>query len=181
MGKLRYKRTYIYNYLRITLFEFHRRSLSLNAISYKALQMDNNNRQTAEGHILMPGQVIGGDWRTQLQQDSRHRIINKITETLKRHLPFSGEEGLQELNKIAVRFEEKIYTAATSQSDYLRKISLKMLTMETKSQNSLNSKNPQDTVLAAAGQYLLTDDPEISNLSSALLNMPPLGSPSMDE
>lgn len=36
-------------------------------------------------------------------------------ETLKRHLPFSGQEGLQELKKIAVRFEEKIYTAATSQ------------------------------------------------------------------
>lgn len=36
-------------------------------------------------------------------------------ETLKRHLPFSGPEGLQELKKIAVRFEEKIYTAATNQ------------------------------------------------------------------
>jgi PAX-interacting protein 1 len=35
-------------------------------------------------------------------------------ETLKRHLPFSGQEGLQELKKIVVRFEEKIYTAATS-------------------------------------------------------------------
>ena len=36
-------------------------------------------------------------------------------DTLKRHLPFSGQEGLQELKKIAVRFEEKIYTSATSQ------------------------------------------------------------------
>ncbi|KAM7509728.1 hypothetical protein LguiB_008603 [Lonicera macranthoides] len=36
-------------------------------------------------------------------------------DTSKRHLPFSGQEGLQELKKIAVRFEEKIYTAATSQ------------------------------------------------------------------
>jgi len=36
-------------------------------------------------------------------------------ETLKRHLPFSGQEGLQELKKIAVRFEEKIYTAAINQ------------------------------------------------------------------
>ena len=36
-------------------------------------------------------------------------------ETLKRHLPVSGHEGLSELRKIAVRFEEKIYTAATSQ------------------------------------------------------------------
>ncbi|KAF8029805.1 hypothetical protein BT93_E2281 [Corymbia citriodora subsp. variegata] len=73
-----------------------------------------------------------GDWRPHLPPDSRQRIVNKIMETLKRHLPVSGPEGLQELNKIAVRFEEKIYTAATSQSDYLRKISLKMLTMETK-------------------------------------------------
>ncbi|KAI5593611.1 hypothetical protein BDE02_03G025200 [Populus trichocarpa] len=82
-----------------------------------------------------------GDWRTQLQPDSRQRIVNKIMETLKRHLPFSGQEGLQELKKIAERFEEKIYTAATNQSDYLRKISLKMLTMETKSQNTIPTGN----------------------------------------
>jgi len=48
------------------------------------------------------------------------------------HLPISLPEGLNELRKIAIRFEEKIYIAATSQSDYLRKISLKMLSMETK-------------------------------------------------
>ena len=36
-------------------------------------------------------------------------------ETLKRHLPISVPEGLNELRKIAIRFEEKIYTAATSQ------------------------------------------------------------------
>ncbi|XP_030968270.1 uncharacterized protein LOC115988807 isoform X2 [Quercus lobata] len=73
------------------------------------------------------------DWRSQLKPDSRQRIVNKIMETLKRHLPVSSQEGLHELRKIAIKFEEKIYTAATSQSDYLRKISLKMLTMETKS------------------------------------------------
>lgn len=39
-------------------------------------------------------------------------------ETLKRHLPISGPEGLVELRKIAVRFEEKIYAAATSQVHY---------------------------------------------------------------
>ncbi|XP_011044901.1 PREDICTED: mediator of RNA polymerase II transcription subunit 15a-like isoform X9 [Populus euphratica] len=82
-----------------------------------------------------------GDWRAQLQPESRQRIVNKIMETLKRHLPFTGQEGLQELKKIAVRFEEKIYTAATNQSDYLRKISLKMLTMETKSQNTIPTGN----------------------------------------
>ncbi|KAF5726959.1 CTV.22 [Tripterygium wilfordii] len=66
-------------------------------------------------------------------------------ETLKRHLPFSGQEGLQELKKIAIRFEEKIYSAAVSQQDYLRKISLKMLTMENKSQNPLQSNSPSNS------------------------------------
>lgn len=77
-------------------------------------------------------------------------------ETLKRHLSFSGEEGLLELKKIAVRFEEGMYCAATSRSDYLRNISLKMPKMETKSQNPMdpiplqpndasNSENPQDS------------------------------------
>ncbi|KAI9195453.1 hypothetical protein LWI28_014973 [Acer negundo] len=79
------------------------------------------------------------DWRTQLQPDSRQRIVNKIMDTLKRHLPFSGPEGLNELKKIAERFEEKIYTAATDQSDYLRRISLKMLSMESKSQTTMSN------------------------------------------
>ncbi|KAL5230512.1 hypothetical protein ABZP36_029288 [Zizania latifolia] len=82
----------------------------------------------------------GGDWRAQLQPEARNRIVNKIMEILKKHLPVSVPEGLNELQKIAVRFEEKIYTAATNQSDYLRKISLKMLSMETKTQ-----QNPGNT------------------------------------
>jgi len=36
-------------------------------------------------------------------------------ETLKRHLLFSVQEGLQELKKFAICFEEKIYTTATNQ------------------------------------------------------------------
>lgn len=40
-------------------------------------------------------------------------------ETLKRHLPISVPEGLNELQKIAIRFEEKIYTAAANQVDSL--------------------------------------------------------------
>ncbi|TXG72607.1 hypothetical protein EZV62_001186 [Acer yangbiense] len=103
--------------------------------------MDNNNwRPTPPGgepNMETP------DWRTQLQPDSRQRIVNKIMDTLKRHLPFSGPEGLNELKKIAGRFEEKIYTAATNQSDYLRRISLKMLSMESKSQTTMsNSLQP---------------------------------------
>ncbi|KAL9460170.1 hypothetical protein AB3S75_003386 [Citrus x aurantiifolia] len=70
------------------------------------------------------------DWRNQLSPESRRRIVNKIMDTLKRYFPFSGPEGLNELKKIAGRFEEKIYTSATSQLDYQWKISLKMFSME---------------------------------------------------
>uniref|UniRef100_A0A1D1XMC6 Mediator of RNA polymerase II transcription subunit 15 n=1 Tax=Anthurium amnicola TaxID=1678845 RepID=A0A1D1XMC6_9ARAE len=80
--------------------------------------------------------AASGDWRQQLQPEARQRIVNKIMDTLQRCLPIYGQEGLGELRKIAQRFEEKTYTAATNQSDYLRKISLKMLTMEKETQNS---------------------------------------------
>ncbi|KAK4267593.1 hypothetical protein QN277_024353 [Acacia crassicarpa] len=101
--------------------------------------MDANWRPTQGAESTMDT----SDWRTQLQPDSRQRIVNKIMDTLKRHLPVSGQDGLHELRKIAQRFEEKIYAAATSQSDYLRKISLKMLTMENKTQNTMvNAMQP---------------------------------------
>ncbi|XP_045830042.1 uncharacterized protein LOC123921505 [Trifolium pratense] len=77
------------------------------------------------------------DWRAQLHPESRQRIVNKIVDTLKKNLPVTGSEGLLELQKIAQRFEDKILAAATSQSDYLRKISLKMLAMDNKSQNTI--------------------------------------------
>lgn len=50
-------------------------------------------------------------------------------DTLQRHMPFTGPDGMNELKKIALRFEEKIYAAAVDQQDYLRKISLKMLSL----------------------------------------------------
>ncbi|KAL3745263.1 hypothetical protein ACJRO7_014384 [Eucalyptus globulus] len=108
--------------------------------------MDNNDwRPTPPAGVGGGGteaELDGGDWRAELPLESRDRVVKTIMETLKRHLPVSGPEGLQELKKIAVRFEEKIYTAAISQSDYLRKISLKMLTMETKSQNTIPNASP---------------------------------------
>uniref|UniRef100_M1APV5 Transcription cofactor n=1 Tax=Solanum tuberosum TaxID=4113 RepID=M1APV5_SOLTU len=55
--------------------------------------------------------------------DLRQRIDNMIMETLKRHVSVSGQERVQELKEIAVTFEEKIYSTATSQHDYLQKIS----------------------------------------------------------
>ncbi|XP_060669766.1 mediator of RNA polymerase II transcription subunit 15a-like isoform X2 [Ziziphus jujuba] len=95
------------------------------------------------------------DWRSQLQPDSRQKIINKIMDTLKKNLPYSGQEGLHELEKVAVRFEEKIYNAAISQSDYLRKISLKMLSVETTCSNTMADSLPSNTV----GTSSKTPDP----------------------
>ncbi|KAG6537771.1 hypothetical protein ZIOFF_002868 [Zingiber officinale] len=122
--------------------------------------------------------------------------------TLKRHLPISAPEGLNELQKIAFRFEDKIYTAAANQvdpvilfiyssvvawlvfacfysarpvsgkvpglplrtSDYLRKISVKLLSMESKSQhpegpgqiNPSINQNPADPVIYATSRNTLT-------------------------
>ncbi|RYQ96262.1 hypothetical protein Ahy_B08g091945 isoform A [Arachis hypogaea] len=73
-------------------------------------------------------------------------MVNRIRETLRRHLRVSGPEGSQELWKIARRFEEKIFAAASSQTDYRRKIYLKVFTiMETMYQGSQEPANPVDT------------------------------------
>ncbi|XP_028766417.1 mediator of RNA polymerase II transcription subunit 15a-like [Neltuma alba] len=103
-------------------------------------------------------------WRAQLYPDSRQRIVNKITDTLKRHLPWAGEEGLAELRRIAVRFEERIYNTATSQPDYLRKISLKMLTMENRGQNTVANFMSPDFVGNGNGS---SDAGSVSGGSSA--------------
>ncbi|KAF6996960.1 hypothetical protein CFC21_013231 [Triticum aestivum] len=83
-----------------------------------------------------PPSTGAGDWRAQLQPEARSRIVERMMETLKTHLPVSEPEGLNELQKIAVRFEQNIYTEATNQSDYFWKISLKMLPMESKTQQA---------------------------------------------
>ncbi|KAK8992894.1 hypothetical protein V6N11_048957 [Hibiscus sabdariffa] len=126
-------------------YQFRGRSLFCDSELFVENLMDTNNWRPTPPRGEPP--MDADDWRTLLQPDSRQRIVNKIMDTLKRHLPFSGQEGLNELGKISERFEEKIFTAATSQTDYLRRISLKMLTMENKSQNAIpitgnNSKPP---------------------------------------
>ncbi|CAN1810641.1 Mediator of RNA polymerase II transcription subunit 15a [Linum perenne] len=114
--------------------------------------MDGNNWNAAA--LGGEAAVDGSDWRATLQADTRGRIVSKIMETLKRHLPFHNQEGLQELQKIAVRFEEKIYTVATSQSDYLRKISVKMLTLPANSAGDVS--NPS---VAGASPSMQSQDP----------------------
>ncbi|GLT31972.1 hypothetical protein SLA2020_066690 [Shorea laevis] len=110
----------------------------------------NNGRHNApngvpiNGRLDAPNGVDTTDWRTQLPPDGRQRIVNKIIETLRRHRPSSGDD---ELRNDAVEFEDRTYTAASSQSDYLRRISLRMLTLETRSQS-----NPPDPGSASTSQ-----------------------------
>ncbi|CAM0947688.1 unnamed protein product [Alopecurus aequalis] len=116
--------------------------------------MDTNWRPTQgsnpTGGGVDPNAPAGGGWRAQVQPEARSRIVNKLLETLKTHVPlYSGPDGLNELRRIAERLEEEIYSVATNQSDYLRKISLKMLSMETVIQQApgnaqaiLNQNNP---------------------------------------
>ncbi|XP_021298510.1 mediator of RNA polymerase II transcription subunit 15a [Herrania umbratica] len=96
--------------------------------------MDTNNSEaTTSGEATT---VVGDQrelWQLQLQPASRQRVIAKIMDTLKKHLPYHGQEGLNEIRMIAVRFEEKVYAIASSQTDYLRRISLKMHTLESQS------------------------------------------------
>ncbi|KAJ0475461.1 putative coactivator CBP, KIX domain superfamily, mediator complex subunit 15, KIX [Helianthus annuus] len=60
-----------------------------------------------------------------------------IMDNLKKQPQFSGPEKLHELKDFALRFEEKYYTAATSQADYMQRISLKLLGIENRSANPM--------------------------------------------
>ncbi|KAM0029640.1 putative mediator complex subunit 15, KIX domain-containing protein [Helianthus debilis subsp. tardiflorus] len=67
-----------------------------------------------------------------------HVLILCRVDTLKRNLPFTRHEDLQELKNIAKWIEEESYVAATSQvccSEYSRKICLMTLNMETRLQS----------------------------------------------
>jgi PAX-interacting protein 1 len=95
-------------------------------------------------------------WRSSLAHDSRQKIVKRIMDTLQRHMPAAGQDGVEELLKIAWRFEEKIFQAATDQQDYLRKISLKMLSLETKANgNALQARGAG----GVPGQVAIKPDP----------------------
>ncbi|MCD7450034.1 hypothetical protein HAX54_003090 [Datura stramonium] len=144
--------------------------------------MDGNNWRAAQaqgGEGAAPagaaaGTMYSGDWRNLFLPGSRQRIVNKIMATLIRHFPIYSQEGAQEIKNIALTFEEKIYNVATSQNDYLRKISLKMLTLGIKSQNPMiNSLHPSTArigqnaygpaMMMEATSYETTSGPEESD------------------
>ncbi|WOL11985.1 mediator of RNA polymerase II transcription subunit 15a [Canna indica] len=111
--------------------------------------MEGNGWRPSQGELVSTADEGGSaDWRTEFPHESRQKIVDKITNTLKRHLSIPASDGSNELQQIAIQFENKIYTAAANQNDYLRKISMKMLSMESKSQQSapINPSTSNNTV-----------------------------------
>ncbi|KAL3699266.1 hypothetical protein R1sor_017288 [Riccia sorocarpa] len=99
------------------------------------------------------------NWRTGFPQDSRQKIVKRIlcwciiAEWILSERRMSRSDSTGELLGIARRFEEKNFQAATNQKDYLRKISLKMLTLETKAQTT-----PPSNVATLAESLDLAED-----------------------
>ncbi|KAM0046512.1 putative coactivator CBP, KIX domain superfamily, mediator complex subunit 15, KIX [Helianthus debilis subsp. tardiflorus] len=92
------------------------------------------------------------DWRTLLPPDSRRKLVDKIMDNLKKQPQFSGPEKLHELKDFALRFEEKYYTAATSQADYMRRISLKLMGIENRSANPMPNSLPSNATCDSGSQ-----------------------------
>lgn len=89
-----------------------------NDIANPGIQGPRSWSQIRTNHSNIESNMDATDWKTLLQPESRTRIVTKMVEILKRHLPFTGPEGLVELDKLAVRFEEKIFTAAAASQVY---------------------------------------------------------------
>ncbi|XP_010552438.1 PREDICTED: mediator of RNA polymerase II transcription subunit 15a-like isoform X2 [Tarenaya hassleriana] len=96
------------------------------------------------------------DWRAKMPPDLRRKVLDTVMDKLKGHLPSSGSRDIDHLRQLAVRFEERTYLAASDQMDYLRKISVKMVTLGSKTQNAQSdnlqprssafTNNPSDQV-----------------------------------
>lgn len=115
--------------------------------------------------IAFSGNMDANNWRTQLLPDARERIVNRIMSTLVKNFPSSKQQALSEVKNIAVRFEEKIYNAATSQKDYLRRISVKMLSIHTAPQNTAANVSPSNSVDTDA----ISTDPASHSVHSEVL------------
>ncbi|EFJ17910.1 hypothetical protein SELMODRAFT_420690 [Selaginella moellendorffii] len=84
------------------------------------------------------------DWRSGLCSDARNKVVERIMDTLQKHMPHNLP--MNELLKIACRFEER--------QDYVRRISVKILSLEHKSsQNNSNAPppNPSDASQIVSG------------------------------
>ncbi|MED6144421.1 hypothetical protein PIB30_015637 [Stylosanthes scabra] len=112
------------------VLDFQKIALNIELKSYAGATSQAVYLAQIDSKLLLLEKAREREWRDFFCPDSREKIVYKITKMLKRHLDVTDPEGSQELWRIAERIEEKIFYKASSESDYLRKISLKMLKME---------------------------------------------------
>ncbi|KAH0681075.1 hypothetical protein KY284_022160 [Solanum tuberosum] len=86
--------------------------------------------------------IESGYWWNLIPSGGRQRNVDTMTEILTRHTPVFEQEEVLRLQNIALQFEEEIYNIATSNEDYMRKISLKTRTLEANSQYLINYFDP---------------------------------------
>ncbi|CAI7881606.1 unnamed protein product, partial [Closterium sp. NIES-53] len=99
---------------------------------------------TREQRLSMEGDWSGGgggggmrpqaaaaepDWRTRLPREKRQILVKRIMESLQK---FTSAPDMNELHRVAASFEQKIFSMATNQDDYLWRISQKMLYIKSK-------------------------------------------------
>ncbi|XP_076921146.1 mediator of RNA polymerase II transcription subunit 15a-like [Bidens hawaiensis] len=111
--------------------------------------MDTSNWPRPNQPPPPPPSSVESSVRTLVSPETRHKIVIKIMDDLKKHVQFSGQEKLHELKDIALRIEDKIYTAATNYDDYMRKISSKLLSLQNRFANHMSNSacttlNPSD-------------------------------------
>uniref|UniRef100_A0A6V7QT75 Mediator complex subunit 15 KIX domain-containing protein n=1 Tax=Ananas comosus var. bracteatus TaxID=296719 RepID=A0A6V7QT75_ANACO len=104
---------------------------------------------------MEPITAATADWRAQVPPSARQSVVDKIGEILLSRLLISEPEQCKEIQRIAVRFEEQIFTIATSQSDYLKKVCLKLFSIELKTQHAplTNSAMTDAAVVSESSIY----------------------------
>nr|XP_011462574.1 PREDICTED: mediator of RNA polymerase II transcription subunit 15a-like isoform X2 [Fragaria vesca subsp. vesca] len=73
-----------------------------------------------------------GDWRTQLPRDFRGKFVKRIIDTLTKCTPPSEDPSsqLRKIQSVALKFEKKVYMDSSDQSEYVRKIMVKLMAAE---------------------------------------------------
>ncbi|OMO54455.1 putative transcription cofactor [Corchorus capsularis] len=116
------------------------------------------------------------DWRSQLSLDNRRKIMTLLFQKLEKTIPISGQRGLIELKKLAIKLEHKIFADSTSKPDYLKRISDNVRGIQIKMKKTGNNSEPpragsqsmqQQNQIHSQGQTIHI--PQESNQSQQLL------------
>ncbi|KAI3945440.1 hypothetical protein MKW92_037173 [Papaver armeniacum] len=89
------------------------------------------------------------DWRTSIPAVNRQKFIDKITQSLTRQLPPQEFDAADSVHA-AAQFEGDLYNSAKSQSDYLIKISKKIVTPGLRLEDLEDETSASSSTLAAS-------------------------------